>query len=730
MEGNSSQTHQPTQGEGSSLPLPPVSTHVVGDQSRSESRKSGAELPLGPSGRPTSHGRSGSVRGNSDETLGSQEGGNSASLPGLGQNQREVAQGSSTSSESPLPTTNEGTQGTATTTTLDPSTVELENDYTLSLALRGIPPSKSTILNGSTADSIQKQRLVQNRLVDDLPLHVKPLAFTINEKKLLALPCVSDATPSQPTLSNLLDAIAYIKDPSLYKDLPNRSARSCVKARGLSAEDTELLLKHGIIEHVSDPESVRGRIIFFVVPEWLKDRKRAIQHTVDVNSHLEPAPKVHFSKIADRIQFVHKGNFMGAADMKAYYHQFLLSDEVSDYMCFRAPNKHGRSDLVRFRRGMMGQSHMVYVAVSYTNRLLDFEHSNTTVDQHIDNVIFIGDTRENLVDQLRTFKARCDECDVTINEDLSSDDAIMSLIKTEDEWCGIYFDFAKKTARLTQKITDKVDLSWSLRKGWSNRGFAAHLGLLFYSSQILETPMSSFFPLFKFISAMSLSMHNADHTRWDEPLGEIPPAALNALEYWTRLAMINQPRHVVKRSAPTVLMAVDSCAEGWGYIAFDLLTGEMWSYGERWPAALQHSIPHKLRASTWTEPRGIFNAKQHALARIHTSNHPLRDVTRHFLIGSDNKAAVATLSRRHNKRSFDLNAIAARDYACFPNLPCTYVSVPGKKNWVADALSRPGTTKITMDDIMGFTVDDLRSLLGVRPDTGGNHPSGRVGSAE
>ena len=498
----------------------------------------------------------------------------------------------------------------------------------------------------------------------------------------------------------------------------------------MSPEDAELLLKHGIIELVENADSVKGRLIFFVVPEWLKDRKRGIQHTVDINLVLAPAPKVHFSKIAERIQLVHKGNFMGAADMKAYYHQFLLAEDVRNFMCFRVPNKHGRSDLVRFCRGMMGQSHMVFVAVSFTNRLLDFEHDGVAVDQHIDNVIFVGDSREALVDQMRTFKARCDTCGVTLNEDLSSDESISDLIKTEDEWCGISFDFNEKTVRLTQKIVDKLNLSWSLRSGWSTRGFAAHLGLLFYASQIQHTPLSLFFPLFKFISDVSRKMQESEHLLWDEPLGNIPPAALNALELWTRLATINLPRHVVKTSSPTVLMTVDSCADGWGYVAYDELSGKMWSHGERWPSALKRTIPHKLRASTWTEPRGIFNAKQHALARIHSSDHPLRDVTRHFLIGSDNKAAVATLSRRHNKRSFDLNAIAARDYACFPQLPCTYVYVPGKKNWVADALSRPGTTKITMEDIMGFTVDDLRILLGVQPGLGGNLQPGRVGRAE
>jgi hypothetical protein len=257
-------------------------------------------------------------------------------------------------------------------------------------------------LTGSTADSKQKQRLLKDRNVVSLPAHIKRVNQTININFMIyELPCKSDASPDQPTRTFLVEANRYLEDADMYKralgDYCKRSARSCVKARGISADNAAALIDAGIIQKVDDPASVKGRIIVFVVPEWDKDRKRVIQHTKDANIHLGSAHKVHFSSHLERDQFTHKGNFMASVDLTAYYTQFALSDGVSDYMCFRVPNKHGRSDLVKLVRGPTGQSHMVFVAVSTTNRLLDFEHFDTTVDQHIDNIIFVGHSRSTFL---------------------------------------------------------------------------------------------------------------------------------------------------------------------------------------------------------------------------------------------------------------------------------------------------------------------------------------------
>lgn len=724
-------TPQQAQASWPSVPLSPLAPDFVGSQQRSASRQSGAVLPLGASWSSPSNGQGGSQGGDSHGALGPQASGNSSSLPRLEPHQRKGSQGSSKRREESLLPTNgsseEGSQNATTTLTFP----LVAHDYTFVTALAGIQPSSQTILTGSTSTSLQKQKLLNERSVDDLPLHVKPLAYTINMDRLIALESKSDRNTPQRTVDAVVAAQEYLEEANVYAtaDLPERSQRSCSLARGLTSDDAELLIEAGIIEKVEDPASVRGRLVFFVIPEWQKDRKRGIQHTKDINDRLPPAPKVKFTTIAERKQFVNQGVCMAAVDFMAYYTQFPLSEEVRNYMCFRVPNdKTGRSDLVRLCRGPTGQSHMVFVSVAATNRILDYEHHNVIVDQHIDNVIFVGNSEQEIVEQLTILKQRCDHVGCTINESLDTLEDMKNLVKAEDDWCGIHYNFSNKTVSLTQKVVNKIDLSWSLKEGWTFRGFAAHMGLLFYSSAILETPLHQYFQLFRFLSEVSSAMQQSDHEDWNDPIS-VPPAALADLEAWTAFAFKNEPNHVAKPCSEydSLLMTVDSCAEGWGYLAHDELTGETWCYGERWPQHLKSSIPHKLQASTWTEPRGIFNAKQHALAHVHSSNHPWKDVTRHFIIGNDNVAAIATLSRHHNKKSFDLNAIAARDYACFPQLPCSYVKISGKANWVADALSRPSTTKITMDDIMGFTVSDLRSLLGVRPGVGGAAAAGESG---
>ena len=77
-------------------------------------------------------------------------------------------------------------------------------------------------------------------------------------------------------------------------------------------------------------------------------------------------------------------------------------------------------------------------------------------------------------------------------------------------------------------------MSWSLRNEWSWRGFAAHIGILFWAYGIVDVPLHRYFTLLSFLSRASQDL--AAHPElWDAPAA-ISPAALAVMEEWTAIA--------------------------------------------------------------------------------------------------------------------------------------------------------------------------------------------------
>ena len=389
----------------------------------------------------------------------------------------------------------------------------------------------------------------------------------------------------------------------------------------------------------------------------------------------------------------------------------------------------------RMRVAPTGQKHIVYTACSITDRLLDFPLRSGAKDAYIDNVLFVGD-RDGVTADLVTLRQRCEFANCKVNENIAAPELLVS--DTLD-YRGVHLDFTNKTVSLTPKTTRKLLKSWNNRSAWTNRGFAAHVGLLWWSAQVLSVSVASHFNFLRFLSRLCHKLQHASNSQWNEPI-VVPCAVLDEMTRWTFLALANAPRVVRKRvPVPDVLVSVDASAEGWGYTALDARANTAYRHGARWTDAQRARFGERVQFSTFTEPQGVLHMVRHLVPQLPAPSAPPLA----FLVGTDSVTAAATFRRGYSTHSLDLNniALASRLEPLFRDHQWTFVHIAGTENSDADALSRRLFTSSSpsaasscqlpsaIDDAASPTVKEfwgiaerLRRLLGEGP---AESPKGR-----
>ncbi len=521
-----------------------------------------------------------------------------------------------------------------------------------------------------------------DRLPADAPLHVK-IVPRIDIQQVRDLPA------SPETKAAFARVTGWLDDDSFYSSVPECSA-SEVPFTKMSAADINNLSRHGIIDEI-EPRDVRGPVRMFKVPEVAKGRFRPIKHTYLINDILDKStlPASPMATTRDIVDLVLRGSHFLSLDFSAYYDQFRLCDDVSRRMCFRKGKRYYRVCTLP-----MGQRQAVPVAATTTAMFLDFPCKRTTTQAVIDNVIFVG-TEKDVLSDARKFVRRVHSCNGKLNEDTIE---LTPLLRTSGEWCGVMLDLTAKTVALTNKVVEKLKVSWSRRTLWTYRNFAAHCGLLFYAWNVLDIPAAEFYPLLRFISECGRVM-SLDPERWDDTV-YIWPSARSSLERWTAIAIANAPRVVKERGSPDWLVCTDASAYGWGYVALNSSTNEIRSFGAPWNHQHVAYYGEKLKKSTVAEPLAIYNAMCHLLKK---SAGPTR-----VRVGTDNTVAAASYTRGFNAHSFDINECLRRLRATFgPEFSFEFCYIPGEEN-VADPYSRG--KPVSQDD--WATTQSLRRLLG------------------
>lgn len=504
---------------------------------------------------------------------------------------------------------------------------------------------------------------------------------------MIDLDSLSNLPASSPEIKNKwLQNRRWLEDPSMYYKVPPVSTRPRdIRTTRVEAGVLRQLEQHRVISEVPLAK-VRGIVKYYTVPEPLKERWRIIQHPPEVNEAYDKTcvPKAVISNKNEIVQLPLIADQLDepvcfiAVDFKAYYSGFPLSPAVRKQFCV---GKFMNGRLRMFETNVMptGMTVSVSIATSATELLLDFPKRSKALS-YIDNVIFVG-RRADIVADFNVFAERVRIAGIQFNEEWSD---VGDLIKSRGDWCGVALDFEERTVALTDKVMSKIRFSSARERSWTFRNFAAHMGALFYSMNILEVNVAEYFTLMRYVSTIGRMMQE-DDSLWDKPMNlfmTMSPAAVREFGHWNQLCLANRPRRVTKTVPNDVewVITTDASAYGYGYIAINRLTGAVLSHGEPWSPAIVNKYGDNLRKSNYSEPMGIVSAA----CRVLTGCCPTS-----VLFMTDNTCAKFSFDKGYSISYLINEAIYRLRKAFPPPFRFFFSHVPGKDN-IADRLSRGG----------------------------------------
>ena len=433
-------------------------------------------------------------------------------------------------------------------------------------------------------------------------------------------------------------------------------------------------------------EDARGSVRLFTVYEIAKHRYRIIKHTADINDAYGKDTLLGTTFLCkdDHIQSVHNGEFCITLDFAAWFDQFRLGIDAQRYHTFRCGNR-----FFQCTRLPMGQRHAVDVAATATDVLLDFSRPGVYADAHVDNVRFLGNDRQAVIDAAATFTARCRQVGAQLNEDTTD---IAALVRTDGEYLGLDFDYHNKKVRIAAKPLQKLA---ALKRVFeyerpTHRHFLAIMGVLFFASPPLRINLAEKYYLLKSYAEISRTLQQQP---WllDAPLA-LPPSRAVVLAAWVAEVERNtwtapEPRQIT----PSWIMVTDASATGWAAVFLDVHTGAVSTKAGKWTG---HFKGRRARRSAWAEPQAICNG---------ICAHLEPGTKGDLCILTDAKAAARAYNRKRSMK-FPVNRNIGELLRKYPGINYVVMHIPGVIN-IADAMSRG-------KEDGPHTADDIIALVG------------------
>lgn len=351
----------------------------------------------------------------------------------------------------------------------------------------------------------------------------------------------------------------------------------------LSAEDIVLLMQAGILRKFDGDLSEALKMHIFSVPEPHKTRRRFIVHTIDVNNATAwNCPKTEFVEFELMIEAGTSG-YWWTADAAAYYHQIPLPSSSAKYYAFATV-----IGTVTLTTIPTGQRQCVGAAQAISKFLLRVTVHNLPTscetkhqEAYIDNFRIIADDVDIATTAARSFVSVCRQYRVTLNE---TEQQIVDSIKEAKDFRGVRFDgdtvaLTEKTHKKFSQITEDLQLVHH----WTIDYIDSVFGLLIFASQVLQTEISSYYYVYKFMRRrhQQLSMGKIIRTSSARVWASLLTNKAGTLVSWLKELQCTNRRGFPKcRPVQIPVLVTDASLAGFGAMLF--IQGKVNWVGQPW----------------------------------------------------------------------------------------------------------------------------------------------------
>ena len=470
----------------------------------------------------------------------------------------------------------------------------------------------------------------------------------------------------------LTEGLRWLEEEEPYQRMAPKGDEKLRSKMCVNGKQFEEYRDAGYLRFIKAQEA-KGYARLFLVPEDAKKRWRVIIHTLSANSILEVGTKFKLPSVEEVKRTVEQGSWYAELDMSSWFSQFALHERVQKFFAI----KKNKRDTFAHTRLPMGFRQACHIAQAATEALAAKSKRHCKVLIYIDNILFVGRTKEEVRDALKIFYEQCVEANATINGIAGAED-LEAKISREVTFLGMRFERTADSilVDITEKTRAKLELTADrLETQSTKRNFVALLSVLCFCSRVLGIKRCAFYNAIQAWRSIHPPGKEASEEDiadfWDGKIA-LSAAAKESIRVW--VDEVKTMRRCTLRPAfcgdsyPAGLLITDASGDGWSGWHIDRSSEIKIINGKNTCASKHSSI---------TEPWALFHAIKHLTTPESTDK---------IVLFSDNTGLVFGVNKGFAK-SWAINRVISLIQERRPNIEIFAVHVPGEHN-IADAHSR------------------------------------------
>ena len=369
-------------------------------------------------------------------------------------------------------------------------------------------------------------------------------------------PGLQGLAPDDEVLRHYIAMLTEIKAVESEMTMPPEKAPPGIR-RGIShhmLSHKEKLLRRGVIREAT---RVRAITSFFTVAKK-SGRLRLVVDGRRVNALMKRIPPMELPAIQEVLLYLMSNKFFCTVDGVSYFYQFGISVEVGELFCANLAGTKGEFVPVALTRMPMGWSWAPAIAQKASNVLLQGKDGPLGICW-VDNFVFAGRTRHEVLENFRQFLVRADAANVKLD---SREPEVMEV----GEILGMLVDLPNGRLRMSDKWAVKVS-ALAPAKWMTPRQIYTLSGNGIWQSTVGRTPLCRWSTCVDLVRRMATGIHAG--LDWDTPV-RLTPEEVRELQRWHTVMKENEWVTYSPESAPTKHVWSDASDREWAWVVTGL----------------------------------------------------------------------------------------------------------------------------------------------------------------